>query len=722
MKKILLIFCSLLAVYSNAQTEAITFNDSKIVIDGRLDESIWNKLPTRSDFSNYYPKNTGTATQQTTVRLFHNGTHLYISAVYQDTTPVVQLGSLKRDDISNSVAASDAFIIVIDTYNQQQNGYYFATNMGSTQSDALIERTDDGFLINRSWNTVWKAKTSVKGNQKIYEIEIPLKALGYATETPTWGLLFYTRDIKTNEWTTYTHMDRNYRIFDLRFTKPFMVEKLSNNSTSRLTITPSLTINHQEDVTNRSDDTTLKPSLDVQYNVTSSLKLDATIYPDFSQIDVDQQVTNLTRFAVDFPEQRNFFLENNDLFSNLGTDGVNPFYSRRIGAVNEILFGVKLSGNIARKTRLGVLDVATKEKDTDPAQNYAALILQQQLSNAFTTTGFLINRQQTEDFDFLNNYNRVGGLNINYKSGNNKWTGLLNYGKSYTSNYSGDTNFYNIGVWYNTLKTSWNTAIKKVGKNYITDIGFVPRLLNYDPISDTTVREGYTHANGELSLMHFPKKSKKIDSYRYLLLKNNSYWDKQGVLTQSSFFFNNALWFSDLSSIYANVYYEYEDLKYAFDILKNENFIEPDVYNYVSSQIGYNSVYNKKVSYNIAARYGSYYNGFRSRGYMNMQYRLLPFAKLQARYEVNKIDLRELGKKTFHLARFIGELFFSNRLNWTTYVQYNTQFDNFNINSRLQWEYKPLSYVYLVVTDNFNKNIHRANWGVSFKANYRFNL
>jgi hypothetical protein len=126
--------------------------------------------------------------------------------------------------------------------------------------------------------------------------------------------------------------------------------------------------------------------------------------------------------------------------------------------------------------------------------------------------------------------------------------------------------------------------------------------------------------------------------------------------------------------------------------------------------------------YNIAFRYGNFYNGKRTRYYTRFGYHLLPFANLETSYEINKIDLNNLGKETFHLARLTGEIFLSNKLNWTTYLQYNTRFDNFNINSRVQWEYKPLSYVYLVVTDNFNKELNQKNWGLSFKMNYRFDL
>ena len=100
----------------------------------------------------------------------------------------------------------------------------------------------------------------------------------------------------------------------------------------------------------------------------------------------------------------------------------------------------------------------------------------------------------------------------------------------------------------------------------------------------------------------------------------------------------------------------------------------------------------------------------------------MPYANLSIDYNINTIDLNKLGKETFHLAQFAGEVFFSNKLSWTNYVQYNTQKNNFNINSRLQWEYKPLSYVYLVVSDNYNKTISRNNWGVAFKMNYRFDF
>ncbi|MBG6129566.1 hypothetical protein IWQ47_001131 [Aquimarina sp. EL_43] len=720
MKKIFLIaLCFLSALHTQAQTKTIQFKKATITIDGQLNESIWKELPEYSGFYNYMPIDEGLAENQTSVQLFHNGEYLYVSLIYNDTTPKTQVSSLKRDV---PIGLSDGFAMVLDTQNQQQNAYYFSVNSYSTQIDGIVERINEGYDFSTSWNTIWKAKAFMNGKQKQYEIAIPLKALNFDTNNAVFGVQFYVRDIKNNSWTILKNVKRNYRLFDLRFTEKMTVEALPNTSNSRFTTTPSITANYQNDVVEDDTETTVKPSLDVQYNVTSSLRLDATINPDFSQIDIDQQVTNLTRFSVFFPERRNFFLENSDLFSNLGVDGVNPFYSRRIGAKSDIQFGLKLSGNVSPKTRIGILNVQTDKENEIASENFGALVTEQQLSKNFTTTGFFINRQQTDKFEFTNDYNRVAGINLNYKSDDNKWLGLANFGKSFNNGISKDNNFYNAGIWFNKRGLEWNAAIKNVGKNYITDVGFTPRLYNYDAINDVVVREGYTQTTVGIEYQKFYEKSKTVNSIRYLNYSNDTYLDEHGKLSQSSHFLNSAIFFKNLSALYYVFRYEYVDLKYGFDPLGNGNSLIPDEYRFGILRIGYNSANNQKFRYRFNLRTGNYYSGKRIAAGTYLNYQLLPFANLELRYDINKIDLNLLGKETFHLARFTGQIFFSNRLNWTTYVQYNTQRDNFNINSRLQWEYKPLSYVYLVVSDNYNKNITRTNWGIAFKMNYRFDF
>lgn len=719
MRQILFFFIVFGSFVIHAQQSIIKYIDTKIEVDGEFSENVWQELPEYTGFYNYLPTDIGLAENQTQVKLFHNGEYLYVSAIYNDTTEKTQVSTLKRDV---SIVFSDAFIMVLDTQNQDQNGYLFAVNSLGNQTDGLVGRSNSGYNLNFSWNAVWQAKTKLNGNKKQYEIAIPLKSLNFNKDNAAFGVQFYVRDIKNNSWTIFTNVKRNYANLDLRFNKEFKVESLPNKSESRFTVTPSITTNYQESVIEKEEETTFKPSLDVQYNVTSSLKLDATINPDFSQIDVDQQVTNLTRFSVFFPERRNFFLENADLFSNLGVDGVNPFYSRRIGANSDVQFGLKLSGNVSPKTRIGILNAQT-DNDTDIAsQNFGVIVAEQQLSQNFTTTAFLINRQETKDFDFLNDYNRVAGLNLNYKSNNNKWIGLANFGKSFTNNISGDNNFYNVGVWYNKRGLKWNLGVRNVQENYITDVGFTPRLYNYDAVNDVVIREGYTQTTARIEYQKFYKNSKALNSFRILNYSNNNYFDESGKLSQSSHFLNSAMFFKDLSAVYYVVNYDFVDLKYGFDPLGNGNAIAPDKYSFGVLKVGYNSANNQKFRYRVNFQKGTYYGGKRTVGGAYLNYQLLPFANLELSYNINDIDLNELGKETFNLTRFTGQVFFNNRLNWTTYVQYNTQRDNFNVNSRLQWEYKPLSYVYLVVSDNYNQNVKRQNWGVAFKMNYRFDF
>ena len=720
MKKIIFTVVGvLIGMTSVAQNSKIQFVDTKIKMDGKLDESVWNRLEDNTNFHNMVPTDIGLAVNQTSVKIFHDGEYIYVGAIYNDTTERRQVSSLKRDV---SIGISDAFIMVLDTQNQQQNGNLFAVNAYGTQVDALVERVNTGYGLNFNWSTVWEARASVQGTQKVVEIAIPFKSLNISDMNTEFGVQFYVRDIKNNSWTILTDVSRNYATFDLRFTRTFSVENLPKTSKSKFTITPSVTSNYQQDVTNKSKSNTFTPSLDVQYNVTSSLKLDATINPDFSQIDVDQQVTNLTRFSVFFPERRNFFIENADLFSNLGVQGVNPFYSRRIGAVNSIQFGLKLSGNVSPKTRLGVLNVQTENEENNPAQNFGVIVAEQQLSKNFTATGFLVNRQETEGFNFKNNFNRVAGVNLNYKSTNNKWTAIANVAESINNGISGDNNFYHAGVWYNRRGLSWNASLKQVDKNYITDVGFTPRLYNFDAVNNVVVRDGYYHSNAGVEYEKFYSKSHVLNTFRVLNYTNDNYFDKKGSLTQSSHSLNSAVFFNDLSSVYYVYKYDHINLVYGFDPLRNGNVLLPGTYNFGILKVGYNSANNQKLRYRVNFQKGNYYTGERVAAGAYLNYQLLPFANLQLNYDVNSIDLDALGKETFHLTRFTGEVFFNNRLNWTTYVQYNTQRNNFNVNTRLQWEYKPLSYVYLVISDNFNKEITRTNWGIAFKMNYRFDI
>lgn len=692
----------------------IPFYEEELSIDGDLSEAIWEKINPFTSFYNHFPLDTGLAENQTEVKLFHNQKMLYIGVVYHDNESRNNISSLKRDIYSDAVFLSDCFGLVLAPFDDGDNGYFFAANASGVQYDALIGNINN---LNESWNAIWQCKVMKRGNDKYYEMAIPLDAINFNPQKDTWGIQFFTNDTKLNLFSTLVHSSRNYTQYDLRFTKKVKIESIPEKILRRFSVVPSIAFNYAKDNIANTESRKFIPSLDGQYNINSSLRLDLTINPDFSQVEVDQQITNLTRFAINFPERRKFFLENSDLFNNLGTFHTNPFYSRRIGADTDILFGTKLSGNLGTKTRVGLLNVQTKDDGEVKGKNYSVLVGRQNLSSTLLATMFLVNSQQS---DF---YNRVGGAKLNFKSTNNRWTSNLNYAQAYTKNISGDNSFINADVAYQVRKMDWSASFQRAGKNFIADTGFVPLQNNYDALTQETKREAFTRATGEYELKHFPKKSKAIDWMRIFLINSSAVFNGDNSFRENRIFFSPfAIRFKNRSYVYISFTNFIEDLKYNFDFLQNGNFISPDNYNYTFGRVGFWSSTNKKLYYTLKFEYGQFYNGMRVNPQVTVAYRLIPSAVISASYDLNEINLQELGQKTFHLVKLTTEIYFNNRLNWTTYFQYSTQQNNFNINSRFQWEYKPLSYIYLVISNNYDNELLPKNWNVSFKINRRLDF
>ncbi|WP_109832629.1 carbohydrate binding family 9 domain-containing protein [Reichenbachiella versicolor] len=717
---IVFLFLHLSALYSIAQYStppSVKIYDDKIKVDGVLDESIWSKIEPIKDFYNYYPINDGMAVNDSEVKIFHDGTRLNIAVVYHDTTSQTNVSSLKRDDYFTGFHLSDCFGIIIDPFNNQNRGYFFALNAGNNQLDGTIGNYED---LNTNWDAIWYGQSSVIGTDKIYELSIPLRYLNFNPEVDEWSFQFYNRDTKNRLYTTWTKFPRGFLQFDTRFLSKIKIEDLKQTPSARSTVIASTTGAYEKDVITGSEDFSIIPSLDVQYNVNQGLRLDATINPDFSQVDVDQQVTNLSRFNIIFPERRNFFIENGDLFANLGTSSdIIPFYSRFIGAQGDILFGLKLSGNASPSTRVGIMNVQSKRLDSVNApQNYSVLVGRQQLSKLFAATAYLVNRQESSSSDINHDYNRVLGTNLQFLSENKKWTGLVNLGRSFSNEYNDQSNMYSIESFYNTREVTFSNKINHVENNYVTDIGFVPRLYNYDVATDQTIRHAYTHISNNLDLVHFSNSS-KIDSYRFLRAKSDLYLNESGEFSEWNLRLNNTLWFKNVSAISLDVFSDMTELRYAFDPLGNGNSVSPGLYKYNSVRLSFDSDFTQRHFYTASVQQGSFYNGNRSRYVSSVGYRFLPLASFEVEYEHNRLDMNELGSKSFHLIKFISEIFITNDINWTTYIQYNNQFDLFNINSRLQWQYRPLSYFYLVLSDNYGDDFSHHNWNISAKLNYR---
>ena len=230
---------------------------------------------------------------------------------------------------------------------------------------------------------------------------------------------------------------------------------------------------------------------DAKIAVTPGLNLDLTINPDFSQVEVDRQVTNLTRFEIFFPERRQFFLENSDLFGSFGEDQINPFFSRRIGVSkdttedstieNPILFGARLSGKLDNNWRVGFLDMQTAKDDVNglPSFNYMVSAVQRNLFSR-SNIGFIFVNKQTfqEEYskDAYNEFNRVVGVDYNLNSADNAWTGKVFYHRSIGVEKLDKEFAHGARLRYTRRRFELEWNHQWVGENYDAEVGFVPRI------------------------------------------------------------------------------------------------------------------------------------------------------------------------------------------------------------------------------------------------------
>ena len=351
---------------------------NKIKIDGVLDEGAWTSTEIANRFNKKFPNDIGEAKQQTEVRITYDNENIYFAfKVYDSGTALIK--GLKRD-IGHD--GSDGVGIILDPQNKKTNGFYFVVSALNVQSDDQLSNSYDD-RPSWSWDSKWFSATKDYGTYWIAEIMIPLKSIRYDPKQLHWGMNFVRIDAKNNEYSTWSKVPAIFRSYDLGYAGMLNWPTTGAPVTSKnIIFLPYVNGNSNEDKENgKALTTSASAGFDSKIALNASLNLDLTVNPDFSQVEVDQQVTNLTRFNIFLPERRNFFLENSDLFSNFGIPPIRPFYSRTIGLDKEgnripILFGARLSGNLNPATRIGLMNMQTGRQGNYSPENFSAFTMQ----------------------------------------------------------------------------------------------------------------------------------------------------------------------------------------------------------------------------------------------------------------------------------------------------------------------------------------------------------
>ena len=692
---------------SFGQTKAVTvkYISNPIVVDGILDEAEWAEAKPADNFWQYFPTDSVQARNQTEIKFMFDDRKLYVGIKVNSTGGNdYVVPSLRRDF---RAGGSDNVTLMFDTFNDGANAFLFGTNPAGVRREALVSGGGTelrGFTT--SWDTKWVGETIQHDGYYICEWAIPLSAFKFREGETKWRFNSYMFDTQNNERTTWTQIPQNQFIFNLAYMGDMIFERPLGNSKSPISIIPYVNGLAGIDYENDDDFTEFKVGGDARLTIGNSLNLDLTVNPDFSQVEVDQQVTNLTRFEVNLPERRQFFIENSDLFADFGNArDANPFFSRRIGIAqdtsgnsiqNDIIAGVRLSGKLTNNFRVGILSMQTTNDDKNEiaANNNTVLALQHRLFSRSNISAVFINRQNTSDKDFVTpeeEYNRVIGLDYNLANVDNSWNGKFFAHKSFTPG-SGDKD-YSAGARLAYSIKNWRARLSGVfvGDDFNSDLGFIRRtdIFKIDP---------------QVEYLLFPKKG-FINRHIFSVLPI-AVWRPELDFELADYTIITS-WRAELKNtgnIGATIRNRFTRLYDEFDPSLSDGIALPagSEYTYASIEAEYRSDNRHAFFFNAQTTVGQFFNGSIFTQRLDLNYRLQPhlFLSIEGRYD--KIDLPEpYSDNDIWLISPRVDITFNKSLFWATLVQYNSRSGNIGINSRLQWRFAPLSDLFLVYNDNY---------------------
>jgi hypothetical protein len=711
----------------------------EVRIDGVLDEDFWQRAEVATNFFMNFPIDTMAPLNQSEVRFAFDDTHIYVGIVcYGPRNYVVQ--SLRRDFIWDR---NDNFSVYFDPFNDFTNGFHFGVTPYNVQREGLVE---NGGEVATDWDNKWYSATQQYEDKWTAEMAIPFKSIRYNSENREWNVQLLRHQAGRNERHAWIAVPQQFQMSNFAFSGKMYWEDAPPKAGTNISLIPYLAANTSRNYENNTRMGGVDAGFDAKVAVTPSLNLDLTVNPDFSQVEVDRQVINLTRFEVNFPELRQFFLENRDLFSQWGFPTTRAFFSRRIGIATDsldrseqipILFGARLSGKVGRDWRVGLLNMQTREVERLglPSQNFTVGVFQKKVFSRSNVGLIFVNKQSvgvdTRDTDRYYSsqirkpiysdtdttyryhlFNRVIGAEYNLFSADSRWEGDFYYQKSFDSDRQ--TGNYNHGAFlrYQTRDFSIAYFHESVGENFSAEAGFVPRVA-------------YHRAWLRPRVFLYPDAS-EIVSIEFGV--NGSYttdldFNKMDFERGASFginFTNTARFEASTTKTYQKLFFDFNPIRPRGDGM----LLAGTDYDWWEYRAFFSNNRRDLFNFQIGGSIGGFYHGKRGNISGELGYRYQPFGGISMAFDYNDVRLpSDIGSAQFILIGPRLDITFTDKLFLTTFVQYNNRFDNVNINSRFQWRFKPVSDLFVVYTENyFPGPLMAKNRALVLKLTYWLNL
>ena len=700
------LFKSLFCFTQNEKEFIIKNIESDINIDGIGNEKEWDIAEWQSEFWLWRPNDSLKAEKQTRFKILKNQKNLYILVEsltdgINFTTP-----SLKRDFSSYG---AEFITLLFDTFNDGTNAFSFSTNPLGLKNEGLISGGNQEYRTDRNytWDTKWFVESKVYEDRYSVEIQIPFASFFYNNRDSSWRFNIYRGNRQNNEYSVWVKTPQNQLIGNLGFMGKMIFEKPLKKARNPISLIPYISGITQKDFLNQSSNLNTGIGGDAKIPIGNALNLDLTFNPDFSQVEADDQIVNLTRFAIALPEKRQFFTQNNDLFNDFGTvRDVVPFFSRRIGVAedldgntieNKIIYGARLSGKLNSSLRVGLLSILTDEdvKNEIASNLNSVFTLRQKVFDRSNISFFFMNRSAIENYDFLDNEERknsVAGIEYNLASSDSKWSGRTYLHKSFTEGLDGDDQIVGLRIQRNTLRHKIGMGLIHGGDDFRSNLGFYRRT-------------GFLKLTPEYTYRIYPK-NPEITSYSFIQ-RGFFVYDtaREYLMTDRVFISTIQKRFLNTSSLSLQYINRYIYLVSDFDPTRSyEGAYLPanSNYSYGDIEFGYRSDQTKIFNLDSKISYGTFFNGTKFTLENKFNWRKQPIVNASFIVNFNSINLpNPYPSKNIWLISPKIDFTFTKTITWTTFIQYNSQGENLGVNSRMQWRFAPLSDLFLVYNDNY---------------------
>ena len=678
------------AQHSKPDTLKAFYSESKIKLDGKLDEACWANAIPIENFTQREQNEGEPATEKTKIAVVYNTNKIYFGIWCYDSEPnKISAQKMARDFHWSS---DDNIEIMISPFNDNRNGYLFVTNPNGAMADVQVG--DEGKDFNMSWNGVWDVAVDRNEQGWFIEMVVPFSTLKFKKESvQTWGINFERNIRRKKEQLMWQGWSRLYELEKIsQGGKLVGLENIKQGT--KFEFNPYL-LSGIEFQNEGNTDTTFKFGGEVNFDVTPTLKLNLSINTDFAQVESDRKQINFTRFSLFYPEKRQFFLEGKN-YNDMNVGRTRIFYSRRIGIDNHteipIIAGLRLFGKL-NKTNIGLMSIQTAEKDSIATTNYSVIRIKQDIFNQ-SSIGIIATQKFTKD-----HYNRVYGSDFTYSTSEIFGDKNLLVGGSFavsdtkTNNVSEDLNKDNLT--YNVFLSYPNDVIE-------FDLGFTTVEKGFNPEMGFTYRNNYRMIYTELQ---FNPRFKKLPFFRNFIFKPidiNYYINDETNDLESVFYEWRPLGFVTKSGEFMelNVQHIFDHPTEDFELI-DDVIIPAGEYWDNRLELLFSSFRGRKISGALEVNVGEFYTGNRQRFELNTNFNINRHLNFNVDWQRNYV---QLPGKSFFTDEIGGRIdyAFNPKLQSSVYAQWNTEDDDILINYRINWIPKIGSYFYFVINQEFN--------------------